>query len=54
MPRLTSKSSRRPTRRLVAALALATTSAVPALAIIGGQTPGSLAVMVSPMSTRWH
>ncbi len=39
MSRFTSNSSRRPTRRLVAALALATTAAVPALAIIGGQTP---------------
>jgi hypothetical protein len=51
MPRIT---ARRPVRRLVVALALATTTAVPALTIIGGQTPASVAVSVSPMSTRWH
>ena len=54
MPRLTSKSSRRPTRRLVAALALATTTAVPALAIIGGQVPASLASTVSPAWVKMH
>jgi len=51
MSRFTSRS----TRRLVAALALATTAAVPSLALIAGQTPASsVAVTVSPMSTRWH
>ena len=39
MPRFTSNSS----RRLAKALALATTTAVPSLAIIAGQFPGSLA-----------
>jgi len=43
------------TRRLVAALVLATTTAVPALAIIAGQTPASsVAVTASPYSTKWH
>ena len=51
MHRFTSKSS----RRLVAALAVATTTAIPALAIIAGQAPTStLGVLVSPFSTRWH
>jgi hypothetical protein len=51
MPRFASHSS----RRLVAALALATTMAVPALVVIAGQTPASAAVTtVSPNSTRWH
>ena len=58
MPRFISHSS----RRLVAALALATTTAVPALVIIAGQTPASATdtysttttVAVSPMSIRWH
>ena len=53
MPRFIRNSSR-PTRRLVAALALATTAAVPVLAIIGGQAPASVAVSVSPYSIRMH
>ena len=40
MPRFISHSS----RRLVTALALATTLALPALTIIGGQTPASAKV----------
>jgi hypothetical protein len=54
MPRFTSHSPRRITRRVVAALALATTTAVPALALIGGQAPASSAATVSPMSSNWH
>ncbi|MDQ1535198.1 MAG: hypothetical protein QOF28_2959 [Actinomycetota bacterium] len=54
MPRFIRNSSR-PTRRLVAALALATTAAVPALTIIGGQAPASVAaVKVSPLSVNWR
>jgi len=54
MPRFIRNSSR-PTRRLVAALALATTTAVPALVIIAGQTPASsVASAVSPLSVNWH
>ena len=50
-------------RRLVAVLALATTTAVPALVVIAGQTPASAAdtaysatttVAVSPLSVKWH
>jgi hypothetical protein len=51
MPRIT---ARRPVRRLVVALALATTTAVPALTIIGGQAPASSAVSLSPMSVKMH
>jgi hypothetical protein len=51
MPRFTISSS----RRVVAALAVATTTVVPALAIIAGQPPTSvLGALLSPMSTRWH
>jgi hypothetical protein len=46
MPRFTSNSSRRPTRRLVAVLALATTAAVPSLAIIGGQVPATITASI--------
>ena len=46
MSRFTSNSSRRPTRRLVAVLALATTAAVPSLAVIGGQVPASITASV--------
>lgn len=59
MPRFISHSS----RRLVAALALATTLALPALTIIGGQAPAGAAgkkattttvVVVSPNNTKMH
>ena len=54
MPRFVNRSS----RRLVAVLALATTTAVPALVIIAGQTPASASTtssaMAIPASQRWH
>ena len=53
MPRFISHSS----RRLVASLALATTLALPALTIIGGQASANAATKtttVSPMGTKWH
>ena len=51
MPQIISHSS----RRLVAVLALATTTAVPALVIIAGQTPASeVAVTMSPNSNKMH
>jgi hypothetical protein len=59
MPRFISHSF----RRLVAALALATTLALPALAIIGGQAPAgatggghstTTVVTVAPNSVKWH
>ena len=51
MPRFISHSS----RRLVAALALATTTAVPALVVIAGQTPApAQAATVSPYSINWR
>ena len=54
MPRFIRLSS----RRLVAALALATTLALPALTIIGGQTPANAAVtakshVMVPMGNKW-
>jgi hypothetical protein len=49
MPRFTSNSS----RRLVAALAVATTTVVPALAIIAGQPPTSaLGLLLSPFGSK--
>jgi hypothetical protein len=42
---------RHSSRRLVAVLALATTTAVPALVVIAGQTPASAAPGVSTVST---
>ena len=51
MPRFISHSS----RRLIAALAMATTLALPALTIIGGQVPASTGVLkVTPMGNRMH
>jgi len=51
MSRFVSHSS----RRLVVALALATTTLVPALAIIGGQTPATAqATALAPLSVNWH
>ena len=51
MPRFTSNSS----RRLVAALALATTTVVPALTVIAGQTPTSpLGLALHTMGIRMH
>jgi hypothetical protein len=54
MPRFLTHSS----RRLIAALAMATTLALPALTIIGGQAPanaaGKTTVTVSPSSVKWH
>ena len=54
MPRFLSHSS----RRLIAALAMATTLALPALTIIGGQAPANVAgkstTTVSPFNTKWH
>jgi hypothetical protein len=50
MPRFTSTSS----RRLVAALAAATATAIPALAIIGGQAPSSLGLLLSPFGIKMH
>jgi hypothetical protein len=53
-----SRFASRSTRRFVAALALATTTAVPALAIIAGQTPATASAAqtttVSPLSVNWH
>ena len=54
MHRFTSRSS----RRLVAALALATTTVVPAFALIAGQSPATASAAktttVSPDSVSWH
>ena len=48
MPRFVSHSS----RRLVAVLALATTTAVPSLVIIAGQSPAGAQVKVTSTTTR--
>jgi hypothetical protein len=53
MPRFISRSS----RRLVAALALAVTTAIPSLVIIGGQTPAGAKAkphVVMPMGNKWR
>lgn len=51
MPRFINHSS----RRLIAALAMATTLALPALTIIGGQASASVAIVkVSPMGSKMH
>jgi hypothetical protein len=57
-----SRIFRHSSRRLVATLALATTTAVPALVIIAGQTPANAATYTTttttlapaPLLNKWH